>query len=63
MAHLEIRPRSGATDVRSLDRKSPVTIGSSPAADVRLSATGVQAIECRILWNGSDYQQIGRAHV
>jgi outer membrane protein assembly factor BamB/TolA-binding protein/pSer/pThr/pTyr-binding forkhead associated (FHA) protein len=56
MAHLEIRPRSGATDVRSLDRKSPVTIGSSPAADVRLSATGVQAIECRILWNGSDYQ-------
>lgn len=56
MAHLEIRPRSGATDVRSLDRKSPLTIGSSPAADVRLSATGVQAIECRILWNGSDYQ-------
>lgn len=56
MAHLEIRPRSGTTDVRSLDRKSPVTIGSSAAADVQLSAQGVQAIECRILWNGSAYQ-------
>ena len=56
MAHLEIRPRSGATDVRSLDRKSPVTIGSSPAADLQLDARGVQAIECRILWTGDSFQ-------
>ncbi|HBH54469.1 MAG TPA: hypothetical protein DDY91_21515, partial [Planctomycetaceae bacterium] len=56
MAHLEIRPRSGATQVHSLDRKTPVTIGSSPAADVPLSAQGVLAIECRILWNGDAYQ-------
>jgi len=48
MPHLEIRKRDGSLDRRDLDPRGSLTIGSSPAADLRLDSDGVLPIECRI---------------
>ena len=48
MPHLEIRKRDGSLERRELDPRGQLTIGASPAADVRLDSEGILPIECRI---------------
>ena len=48
MPHLEIRKRDGSLERRELDPRGQLTIGASPAADVRLDTEGILPIECRI---------------
>ncbi|RPI89036.1 MAG: hypothetical protein EHM42_03735, partial [Planctomycetaceae bacterium] len=55
MPTLEVRRRTGTTETIALDRRSPLTIGASAAADIRVDAEGVAPIECRLNWSGSGF--------